>query len=183
MRVELAGNFWGDLQVRAAHSHSHASVGLLVRSLTWMAAQGWDPSPGTGHFFPDPIGWLLLEQEVNGWPKTRRPFNALERSGLWVPIVNRKGKVGGGWNMTGAGRLWRIRPDREPITPWVRRAVLERDGRVCQICGGEVLPSESLHLDHKVPVSRFGRSTVDNLQVAHALCNLKKGARVLGGAA
>jgi hypothetical protein len=66
---------------------------------------------------------------------------------------------------------------RDRVPAWVRAAVLERDGFVCQLCHGEVA-REDVHLDHRIPYSHGGRSTVDNLQVTHSLCNLKKGARV-----
>lgn len=38
-----------------------------------------------------------------------------------------------------------------------------------------------IHIDHILPVSLGGLSELSNLQVTHSWCNLKKGARVLGG--
>lgn len=68
---------------------------------------------------------------------------------------------------------------RENIPTWMRAAVLERDGLICQLCGGDV-EAEKVHLDHKVPHSLGGPDSLDNLQVSHALCNMRKGARVDG---
>lgn len=65
---------------------------------------------------------------------------------------------------------------RTTIPKRVRQAVEARDGRVCRLCGGEIPVSESVHLDHIIPFSRGGADTVDNLQVAHARCNIAKGA-------
>ena len=66
---------------------------------------------------------------------------------------------------------------RPAIPPHMRAAVIARDGYVCQLCGGDVEPSD-VHLDHVVPFSRGGPTTVKNLQVTHARCNLSKGARI-----
>jgi hypothetical protein len=182
MRFELSDRFHDDGRVCIADRHSKMAIGLFALSLSWMADRGWDPSPGSDRFFPEPIGWMLV-CGTRDRPVSRRAFNALERAGLWLPITNRKGKQEGGWHFAGAGELWRLRPLRESISRTVRTAVLARDGRTCQLCGLQIPDGETLHLDHKIPVSRFGRSTVENLQVTHPFCNLSKGARVLGGVA
>lgn len=65
---------------------------------------------------------------------------------------------------------------RDKIPPSVRAAVLDRDGLVCQLCGGDVEPGD-VHLDHIKPWSLGGRDSVDNLQVTHSACNIRKGAR------
>jgi Holliday junction resolvasome RuvABC ATP-dependent DNA helicase subunit len=63
---------------------------------------------------------------------------------------------------------------REPIPDWMRRAVLDRDQGICRYCGQRAM---TLHLDHVVPVSQGGRSTVANLVTTCAECNLKKAGR------
>lgn len=61
--------------------------------------------------------------------------------------------------------------------------VFERDGWVCQLCGAPVDPSLrapsplSASLDHIVPLSRGGAHSRANTQLAHLLCNVKKGNR------
>ena len=65
---------------------------------------------------------------------------------------------------------------RDEIPRWMRAAVLERDGLVCQLCGGDVAPGD-VHLDHIKPWSKGGLNSVNNLQVAHSTCNLRKGAK------
>jgi 5-methylcytosine-specific restriction endonuclease McrA len=69
----------------------------------------------------------------------------------------------------------RERASRRVIPHDVRTAVVARDGAVCGICGREVL--DDMHFDHIVPIVRGGESTVENLRVTHARCNLEKGAR------
>lgn len=57
----------------------------------------------------------------------------------------------------------------------LRRLVWSRDGGVCQICQEPADPS-NWHMDHVVPLALGGPHTLDNLQVAHAVCNQRKGA-------
>lgn len=63
---------------------------------------------------------------------------------------------------------------RESIPDWMRRAVLDRDKGICRYCGRRAM---TLHLDHIIPVTHRGRSTVANLATACADCNRKKGGR------
>jgi hypothetical protein len=58
-----------------------------------------------------------------------------------------------------------------------RARIIERDGLVCGICGGEVQPNK-VDIDHIIPSSLGGTDEDDNLQVAHQSCNRRKGARV-----
>ena len=62
--------------------------------------------------------------------------------------------------------------DRIPTN--VRRIVIERDGLRCVYCGVDLLTTE-IHLDHVVPESQGGPTTVSNLQVTCRKCNLEKG--------
>lgn len=61
--------------------------------------------------------------------------------------------------------------------------VWERDGGLCQLCGDPIdraVPwphPDSLTLDHIQPLARGGTHEPANVQLAHALCNLRKGAR------
>lgn len=56
------------------------------------------------------------------------------------------------------------------------RVVREADG-VCGICKAEIAHDDKTHIDHIVPLARGGSHTQDNIQLAHARCNIKKGAR------
>ena len=71
------------------------------------------------------------------------------------------------------GRVyWRKKYCRPGIPASVKRAVLERDGAACVLCGR----AEPIHLDHYVPWSKGGVHSVDNLRVLCAPCNYRKGA-------
>lgn len=74
---------------------------------------------------------------------------------------------------------------RRRISPTQRKAVLERDGYKCRICGisrqylddkvpglGEYL---RLEIDHIVPIAQGGTSDESNLQCLCWRCNAKKG--------
>lgn len=63
------------------------------------------------------------------------------------------------------------------IPDWLRRLVLERDGNVCGICGEPIAPGQAVHIDHVVALAKGGRTVAENLQPAHAVCNIRKGAR------
>ncbi len=60
-------------------------------------------------------------------------------------------------------------------------AIFRRDKGVCQLkikCAGRKLGwDDDWHIDHKIPFSKGGKTTVANGQMACAQCNLSKGAR------
>lgn len=56
-----------------------------------------------------------------------------------------------------------------------RKAVLARDGWVCQYCGTD---KPGLTVDHVIPRSRGGESVWENIVAACAACNRRKGARM-----
>lgn len=58
----------------------------------------------------------------------------------------------------------------------LRAAVIARDGLVCGLCSGAVSP-EDVQLDHIIPRSKGGPTTLENLRVTHSLCNNRRGNR------
>lgn len=73
-------------------------------------------------------------------------------------------------------------PDVEPLDPQrvfsdeQRRAVYRRDEGQCQMCKEEVAWGD-FHVDHLIPHSQGGKTTVANAQLLCPTCNLKKGTR------
>lgn len=68
--------------------------------------------------------------------------------------------------------------------PYTTEQVAERDEFVCQICYTDVDMSRSGHdlhgptIDHVYPLVHGGTDTLDNVQLAHRVCNLRKGVKV-----
>ena len=74
-------------------------------------------------------------------------------------------------------------PTAEKIPP---RAIFERDGWTCALCGEAIHPSfKAPHpgtpsIDHLVPLGLGGTHTRTNVQAAHLGCNVRKGCRLVG---
>ena len=65
-----------------------------------------------------------------------------------------------------------------------RKIVYERDNGICGLCG-EIIDinhksphPKSLTLDHIIPLSKGGKHSYDNVQVAHYSCNSSKGNKI-----
>jgi 5-methylcytosine-specific restriction endonuclease McrA len=56
----------------------------------------------------------------------------------------------------------------------LRRSVIDRDGPRCVYCD-EDLTNAEIHLDHVIPESKGGLTSLNNLQVTCRKCNLAKG--------
>lgn len=55
--------------------------------------------------------------------------------------------------------------------------LVERDGARCQLCGRLFLPDYQPEQDHRTPRSEGGGNELENLQLAHKVCNMVKGTR------
>ena len=62
------------------------------------------------------------------------------------------------------------------ISDKLRYQVLKRDNFKCCLCGASPAkdPSVELHLDHIIPWSKGGKTTLDNLQTLCSKCNIGK---------
>ena len=56
----------------------------------------------------------------------------------------------------------------------LREEVLKRDGYKCCVCGKTKKDGVRLEIDHIIPVSKGGQSTISNLQTLCSSCNAKK---------
>ena len=54
----------------------------------------------------------------------------------------------------------------------IRSPLIERQNGRCGLCGEPVIGE--IHIDHVIPRAHGGSDTLDNLQAAHAACNLAK---------
>jgi hypothetical protein len=56
----------------------------------------------------------------------------------------------------------------------MRHEVFKRDGYRCVECGASKYDGATLHVDHKIPVSKGGTDELSNLQTLCSECNLNK---------
>lgn len=68
--------------------------------------------------------------------------------------------------------------ERRRMTKHLRYEVLKRDGFRCRFCGATADDGAQLHVDHIIPISKGGRTEIDNLQTLCLECNLGKGVDV-----
>ena len=66
---------------------------------------------------------------------------------------------------------------RSKITPTIRMAVFRRDSFKCKFCGRTSEDGVGLVVDHIVPISKGGTSSIRNLQTLCDPCNMGKGGR------
>ena len=74
-----------------------------------------------------------------------------------------------------------VSEDLRTVPLKIRIKVLERDRFCCVFCGRSPATDigVKLHIDHKTPFSKGGRSTIDNLQTLCQDCNLGKSDEVI----
>lgn len=61
---------------------------------------------------------------------------------------------------------------------FIRSQLINQNGAVCALCGRQIGNMKDCTLDHIVPISKGGLTVIDNCQLAHRKCNLKKGNNV-----
>ena len=68
--------------------------------------------------------------------------------------------------------------ERSKMTPQLRGQVLARDNYTCQKCGASLYdePNLLLEVDHIIPVSKGGKTVINNLQTLCWKCNRQKAA-------
>jgi hypothetical protein len=108
------------------------------------------------------------EKRFKGWG------NALKAFVEWVEARDDKDDLA----PTPVANVRRQRTPREPNAR-LRWRVLERDGNVCCLCGRSPPDGARLHVDHIVPWSAGGETTLENLRILCERCNLGKSNAVL----
>jgi 5-methylcytosine-specific restriction endonuclease McrA len=71
--------------------------------------------------------------------------------------------------------LRRIAPDRTPVPPALRQAVLRRDKETCRYCGNT---DWQLQVRHIIPPSLGGETTIRNLVTTCRRCGRAKGTNI-----
>lgn len=73
-----------------------------------------------------------------------------------------------------SGELFGEQPKRPPIPREIVDAVYKRDGGRCVYCGA----TENLQLDHIIPFSKGGATSLENLQLLCQKCNIEKSNKI-----
>lgn len=68
---------------------------------------------------------------------------------------------------------------RGPHASYRKALLLARQGNLCCWCGQLIKP-EDVSVEHIIPLSRGGRDTLQNSAAAHAKCNHRRGAQLIG---
>lgn len=78
-----------------------------------------------------------------------------------------------------------IQGQRALMTTKLRKEILQRDNFTCQICGNSNKKEKNLllEIDHKIPLSKGGLTTIENLQTLCWKCNRQKGSKLENNAA
>ena len=64
--------------------------------------------------------------------------------------------------------------ERSKMTNSLRYDVMKRDGFRCVLCGASADDGVKLHVDHIIPVSKGGKTTIENLRTLCDRCNTGK---------
>lgn len=68
----------------------------------------------------------------------------------------------------------RLKSRERTISLSLRYDVLKRDNFTCQVCGRTISDGAKLEVDHRVPIAKGGKSTMDNLWTLCFECNRGK---------
>lgn len=111
---------------------------------------------------PDP--WTYRTR-FGSWNRAVIVADLIPRESL-PPVNKRKRK--------GKGRGTKYNEDVRLVTVKQRFEILTRDNFKCKYCGGRPEDGYTLHVDHKVPFEKGGKTVPDNLITACTTCNLGK---------
>jgi len=75
------------------------------------------------------------------------------------------------------GKMTFVKRQRAIVSDSLRYDVLRRDNYRCCICGATSKDGVKLEVDHIIPISKGGKSTLDNLQTLCERCNRGKGTK------
>jgi RNA-directed DNA polymerase len=122
----------------------------------WIMRKYWRLDDGQGWRFQPATGGRALR----GHSKTPIRYH--------VKVKGDRSPYDGDWV------YWSTRLGRHPTTPArVARLLKLQDGR-CRACGLYFIDGDPFEVDHIVPKARGGKEKIDNLQLLHRYCHLRK---------
>mgnify|MGYP002740105201 CR=1 FL=1 len=60
----------------------------------------------------------------------------------------------------------------------IMNQLINSKGAICGICGKSIGNMKHCTVDHIIPISKGGQTTLENCQLAHVWCNRKKGNKI-----
>lgn len=57
---------------------------------------------------------------------------------------------------------------------FIKKQLINSNGCICGICGKPILDMKDCTIDHIIPLSKGGLTTLENCQLAHYECNQEK---------
>lgn len=61
---------------------------------------------------------------------------------------------------------------------FICKQLINKNGAICSLCGKLIETMKDCTIDHIVPISKGGLTTIENCQLAHKNCNVKKGDKI-----
>lgn len=58
---------------------------------------------------------------------------------------------------------------------FIKRQLINSGGAICGICGKPITNMKEVTIDHIVPISKGGLTTLENCRLAHLRCNQERG--------
>lgn len=58
---------------------------------------------------------------------------------------------------------------------FIRKQLIDSKGAVCALCGKPITNMKDCTIDHIIPISKGGLTTIENCQLAHRECNQNRG--------
>ena len=70
-------------------------------------------------------------------------------------------------------RVYSIKETRSK--QFIRKQLINKNGAICSLCDKPIETMKDCTIDHIVPISRGGLTTIENCRLAHRDCNLNRG--------
>jgi RNA-directed DNA polymerase len=129
------------------------------KSKHWIMGKYWRVDEGKGWRFQPPGGGRAL---------TLHSHTSIHRH---VKVQATRSPYDGDWV------YWRTRLGRHPtISPRVAKHLRKQQGR-CRACGLYFMEQDTLEVDHIIPKAQSGSEHIDNLQLLHRHCHVRKTAQ------
>lgn len=135
----------------------------------------------TNHATPYKLRCSKCGAEFTRWPDKRKKIRCPE---CWAKELELIRKANNGKRFETSGSRHRCRKYGRIYDPSVTRdKLIERDNNTCQICGGKCDANDRRYghfgpltptIDHITPLAKGGNHVWENVQLAHAVCNIIK---------